>query len=148
MTSAPFRYSREQISNSYRYNYGGYQKGYAHYGIFLDDIPVGSFQLKRMDPDKKSCEFGIILQNDRWKNQGIGTEAVRIGLNIARKEYHMRVVYGDTMGRNVRMQRVFEKLGFELIETVRDAYDLPEGGHEDRLVWRKQLQNIEEATEG
>ena len=140
MTDAPFRYNREQIANSYRYNYGGFQKGYAHYGIFLNGDPVGSFQLKRMDPVKATCEFGIILQNDRYKNRGIGTEAVRIGLAIARDEFGMRTVFGDTKGRNIRMQRVFEKLGFELVETVKDAFELPEGGTEDRLVWKKQLE--------
>ena len=140
MSYAPFSYNREQISNSYRYNYGGFQKGYAHYGIFLNEIPVGSFQLKRIDPERKTCEFGIILQCDLYKNRGIGTEAIRIGMEIARKEYHIKTIYGDTMGRNHRMKRVFEKLGFELIETVPDASELPEGGYDDRLVWKKKLE--------
>ena len=136
MSSVPFHYNSEQIDNSYRYNYGGFQKGYAHFGIFINGEPVGSFQLKRIDPDKKTCEFGIILQNDLYKDRGIGTEAIRIGLQIARREYGIETVYGDTMSRNVRMRRVFEKLGFELFETVREAYELPEGGYEDRLVWK------------
>ncbi len=140
MSSVPFRYDREQVANSYRYNYGGFQKGYAHYGIFLNGIPVGSFQLKRIDPESRTCEFGIILQSDRYKNRGVGTEAVRIGLQIARDEFHVQTVYGDTMGRNYRMKRVFEKLGFELCETVQDAYELPEGGYESRLVWKKELE--------
>ena len=136
MSSMPFHYNREQIDNSYRYNYGGFQKGYAHFGIFLDGYPVGSFQLKRIDPDKRTCEFGIILQNDTYKNRGIGSEAIRIGLGIARRDYGVRTVYGDTMSRNTRMRHVFEKLGFELCETVHDAFELPEGGFEDRLVWK------------
>lgn len=139
MTSVPFRYSREQVASSYRYNYGGFQKGYAHFGIFLDNIPVGSFQLKRMDPERQSCEFGIILQNDFYKNRGIGTEAIRIGMDIARRRFHILTVYGDTSGRNTRMQRVFQKLDFELCETVKDAYDLPDGSHDDRLIWKKEL---------
>lgn len=142
MTEAPFRYNREQISNSYRYNYGGFQKGYAHYGIFLNGLPVGSFQLKRINPEKHTCEFGIILQNDRYKNRGIGTEAIRIGLEIARTEHDVQTVFGDTMGRNMRMRRVFEKLGFELCETVHQAFEVENGGYEDRLVWKKELEEI------
>ena len=140
MSETPFRYNREQIANSYRYNYGGYQKGYAHYGIFLNEEPVGSFQLKRMNPETRTCEFGIILQNDRYKNRGIGSEAIRIGLEIARTEFHIRTVIGDTMGRNVRMIHVFSKLGFELCDTVRDAFELPDGRREDRLIWKKVLE--------
>lgn len=143
MSSVPFRYNREQIANSYRYNYGGFRKGYRHYGIFLNGDPIGSFQLKRIDPVNRTCEFGIILQNDRYKNRGIGTEAIRIGIEIARKEFHIRTVFGDTMRRNIRMIRVFEKLGFELCETVGNAFELAEGGFEDRLVWRKQLEEMD-----
>lgn len=136
VSPVPFRYNREQVDNSYRYNYGGFQKGYAHFGIYLNGNPVGSFQLKRIDSEKQTCEFGIILQNDRFKNRGIGTEAVRIGLIIAHEEYGVQTVYGDTMSRNRRMCRVFEKNGFELCETVKNVFELPDGSFDDRLVWR------------
>lgn len=43
------------------------------------------------------------------------------------------------MGRNKRMIRVFEKLGFERVETVPDAFELPDGQKEDRLIYRKYL---------
>ena len=35
--------------------------------------------------------------------------------------------------------RVFEKLGFERVETVPDAFELPDGQKEDRLIYRKYL---------
>ena len=140
MTSTPFIYNYEQISRSFQYNYGGFQKGYAHFGIFLDQIPVGSFQLKRMDFDKGTAEFGIILQNDRYKNKGIGTQAIIAGMEIARSDYGIHTIYGETMSRNYRMKRVFEKLGFKLVETVPNAYQLPDGCFEDRLVWVKNME--------
>ena len=140
MSDIPFHYNREQVSNSFRYNYGGFQKGYAHYGIFLDDLPIGSFQLKRINPETRTCEFGIILQSDRYKNHGYGTKAIRIGLEIARKDFHVHIVYGDTMGRNLRMQRVFEKLGFILCETVPDAYQISDSQYESRQIWMKHLE--------
>ena len=104
---------------------------------------MGSFQLKRIDPEKRTCEFGIILQNDRYKNRGIGTEAVRIGMEIARTEYRVRTIIGDTMERNVRMRRVFEKLGFELCEVVTGTFGLPDRGTEVCLVWKKELEEIQ-----
>ena len=92
-----------------------------------------------MDPEKKQCEFGIILRDDSVKNQGIGTEAIRRGMEIARDRYQMKTIIGDTMGRNTRMMRVFEKLGFKLSETVPDAFELPDGTREDRYVYIKHL---------
>ena len=139
MDPAPFRYNREQVSRSYVYNHGGYRENYVHLGIFLDGKPVGSFQLKRMDPVKKTCEFGIILQNDRVKNRGIGTEAIRIGMEIARERYGMETMIGDTMGRNHRMMHVFEKLGVRLDERVAESFELPDGQKEDRLVYSRKL---------
>ena len=139
MDSSPFRYSREQISRSYLYNHGGFRPDYVHFGVFLDQIPVGSLQLKRMDRQKHSCEFGIILQNDDVKNRGIGTAAILKLMDLARDQYGMEIMTGETMGRNKRMIRVFEKLGFERVETVSDAFELPDGQKEDRLIYRKYL---------
>ena len=139
MDSSPFRYSREQISRSYLYNHGGFRPDYVHFGVFLDQIPVASLQLKRMDRQKHSCEFGIILQNDDVKNRGIGTAALLKLMDLARDQYGMEIMTGETMGRNKRMIRVFEKLGFERVETVSDAFELPDGQKEDRLIYRKYL---------
>lgn len=139
MDPSPFRYSREQVSRSYAYNHGGYRDNYVHLGIFLKNDPVGSFQLKRMDPEKKQCEFGIILRDDSVKNRGIGTEAIRMGIRLARDRYGIKTVIGDTMGRNRRMMHVFEKLGFTLSEIVPDAFELPDGSREDRYIYTKQL---------
>ena len=137
MDPTPFRYNREQISRSYAYNHGGYRSDYVHYGIFLNGSPVGSFQLKRMDTVRKTCEFGIILQNDRVKNRGIGTAAISEGIRIAHDKYGMKSITGDTMGRNRRMIRVFEKLGFQLTESIPESFELPDGSKEDRLVYCK-----------
>ena len=139
MDTSPFVYNKEQISRSYVYNHGGYRDNYAHFGIFLDGKPVGSFQLKRIDPVEKKCEFGIILQNDTVKNQGIGTKAILEGIRIARSKYGIRLILGDTMGRNLRMIHIFEKLGFKRIEKIEAAYELPDGQRDDRLVYSKHL---------
>ncbi|MBP5728881.1 MAG: GNAT family N-acetyltransferase [Clostridia bacterium] len=143
MDPAPFHYNREQISRSYVYNHGGYRPDYVHMGIFSDHKPVGSFQLKRMNQETGCCEFGIILQNDRCKNQGIGTEAIRLGMKLARDQYGMTFLIGDTMGRNTRMIHVFEKLGFTLIERVPASFELADGTKEDRLVYRINLTEAE-----
>lgn len=139
MDSSPFLYNREQISRSYLYNHGNFRADYVHYGVFLNQKPVGSLQLKRMDRQKRSCEFGIILQNDKVKNIGIGTCAIRKLMEIARDQYGMELIIGDTRARNKRMIRVFEKLGFELIETVPNAFEQSNGEKDDRLVYHKLL---------
>ena len=139
MDSSPFHYNHEQVQRSYIYNHGGYRDHYEHYGIFLNSIPVGSFQLKRIDAERKTCEFGIILQNDSVKNRGIGTEAIRKGIQLAHEKYGIVTVFGDTMARNNRMIHIFEKLGFIRTETVPQAFVLSDGSKEDRLVYCKKI---------
>ena len=139
MDPVPFVYNKEQISRSYAYNHGGYRENYAHFGIFLDDSPVGSLQLKRMDFEKGTVEVGIILRDDSVKNRGIGTEAVRQAILVARDHYRLDRMLGDTMGRNARMIRVFEKLGFTLVERVSGGFELSDGSRQDRLVYAKSL---------
>lgn len=139
MDPEPFRYNAEQIDRSYRYNYGGFRENYAHYGIFLGHEPVGSLQLKRMNPETGVCEIGIILRDDSVKNRGIGTSAIRLAMKAARQEYGMSTMIGDTMVRNRRMIRVFEKLGFILAERIEGGFELSDGSRQDRLVFRKDL---------
>ena len=63
-------------------------------------------------------------------------------MNIARDEYGIELMIGDTMGRNRRMIRVFEKLGFELEETVPGAFEMSDGQREDRLIYHKRLKEV------
>ena len=131
----PFVYSHEMVSRSYHYNYDGFRPDYAQYGIFLGPRVIGCFQLKRMDPQRGRCEFGLILQNASVRGRGYGTQAVRLGLREARDRFHMRTVLGDTMSLNLSMRTVFEKLGFVLVERAPHAFDTP-SGPADRLVYQ------------
>ena len=139
MDPNPFQYSYEQISRSYAYNHGGFRKDYVHLGIFVDRKPVGSFQLKRMNKETHCCEFGIILMNDAYKNQGIGSAAICQAMKIARDQYGMERIIGDTMSGNKRMIHIFEKLGFRLMDTIPEAFHLSDGRTEDRLIYQKNL---------
>ena len=139
MDTTSFVYNREQVSRSYAYNHGGFRENYVHYGIFYEGKPVGSFQLKRIDVKKKTCEFGLILQNESCKNKGIGTKAIAEGIRIAHEKYGVETIIGDTMGRNRRMIKVFEKLGFQMTERVPKAFELSDGTFEDRLVYQKNI---------
>ena len=135
----PFTYSPEVISRSYQYNHSGERTNYSHYGVFEDGQPVGSFQLKQIDMEMRCCEFGIILQNERIRNRGIGTEAIRLGMKEAADNFGIIRFTGKTMARNKRMQRVFEKLGFKQKDTVPGGIKMPDGTEEDLYIYEKCL---------
>ena len=102
-------------------------------GVFLPDgRPIGFLELKRIDRKKSRCEFGILMQNETWRNQGYGTEALRLLLTFVFEKMGLRRIYADTMEGNERMQHLFDKLGFRYICTDKAWFELPDG-RRDRL---------------
>jgi acetyltransferase len=65
------------------------------------------------------AEFALLV-GDRWHKRGIGTELLKLLVEIGRKEKLDRII-GSVLLENRGMQRVCKKAGFKLI------YD-PEGG--------------------
>lgn len=119
-----YHYSREYVDRCYDYNLSR-QSWYPIFGIFTEDGEcVGTLSLKRIDPQEKRCEIGIMLRDDTCKNRGYGTQALRQAIQIARDVYHVEHIYADTMGSNTRMQHIFDKLGFRFIGRTHDVYNM------------------------
>ena len=83
--------------------------------ILLDEEVIGEVVLKNVLPGKKSCELGICMVNDRYKNKGYGTAAERMALDYAFSELGMDEVQADTLIANTRSQHVLQKLGFSFV---------------------------------
>ena len=63
-------------------------------------------------PGHDDAEFSILL-SDLWQNRGLGSQLLRLLLQIARAE-KLRRVTADILAENLQMQRICEKLGFRL----------------------------------
>ena len=85
------------------------------YYILLGEQVIGEVVLKNVVPEKKTCELGICLVNDNYKNKGYGTAAERLALSLAFDEMGMNEVHADTLLQNTRSQHVLKKLGFRYI---------------------------------
>ena len=83
--------------------------------VLLDGNVIGEVEYKRVDEEKKSCELGICLINDRWKNKGYGTAALRLALRYAFEELGMETVLADSLLKNTRSQHVLLKAGFRYV---------------------------------
>lgn len=102
-------------------------------GIFLPDGRIiGELSFKRIDLAKGRCELGIALSNDAHKGQGYGTEAFALALAYAFDVLGLARVYADTMGSNLRMRRILDRLGFRCVLRLEDAYRMGDRW-EDRL---------------
>ena len=73
--------------------------------------PIGMATL--YDFRKEGCELGIKIGEGDLRGRGYATEAVRLLVSYCFDTLGLKAVRGSTLSHNVRMQRVFEKLGFE-----------------------------------
>ncbi len=74
------------------------------------DEPIGMATL--YDFRNEGCELGIKIGRDDLRGYGHGAEAVELLLSYCFDVMGLKAVRGSTLAHNVRMQRVFEKLGF------------------------------------
>lgn len=82
--------------------------GRIFFAIMLDDEPIGEIVLKDIDYVKSTYVIGISLQNDQYKNKGIGTAALNEVLNYAFTEKRMKTVYADAVITNQRSRKVLK----------------------------------------
>ena len=113
----PFQYS-DAFSDGRVERYA--EMGRIFMAVMLDQKPIGEIVLKNIDRSHKSCEIGISLINDSYKNQGYGTEAKKLILEYAFHQLNMKTIFADTLIDNLRSQHVLEKVGF--IRTHQDDH--------------------------
>jgi len=98
---------------------------YPTVGIFLsDETPIGAVSFKRINYEKSRCELGIVIGNDNYKGLGYGTKAVELAIYYVFNTLKLKHIYADTMGSNVKMQRIFNKFRFEFINKEEHFYDM------------------------
>lgn len=133
MDPRPYRYQFTHVDRNFKYDLR-MQDHSPVFGIFDHDQAVGILTLARIDHEKHRCEIGLTMCNDQCKNKGYGTKAMLLAIDKAIHEYDVQHIYADTMGNNLCMQHILDKLGFILIERVPRVYDMPTG-KQDRLIY-------------
>ena len=92
--------------------------GRIYMAVMLDQKPIGEIVLKNINLEQSSCEMGISMINDSYKNKGYGAAAESLILEYAFRELEMQTVFADALIGNQRSQYVLEKVGF--IKTHQD----------------------------
>lgn len=80
-------------------------------GLFAGEVVLNEF-----DPSTNAASFRISLGGPAWFGRGLGTEAthllVRHGLDVI----GLAAIDLEVLARNPRAQRVYEKVGFEVVD--------------------------------
>jgi len=83
--------------------------------LLFDEDPVGAITLEHTQAaDIRNISYRILPAHRR---QGLGTAAVALGVQYARKREKARWIYAFAARENVASCRILEKLGFSLKKT-------------------------------
>ena len=107
-----YEYSDERADAYYKRQI---EKNRVFLAVIFCKNPVGEIIFKDIDREKKECTLSIHLQNDKYKNRGIGTQAEKLALSYAFSVLGMDAVNADAVLKNKRSQHVLEKIGFQFV---------------------------------
>ena len=82
---------------------------------------IGNCTFFDLEPEARSAEVGIMIGDKSVWNQGLGTEAMGLLLRIAFETMNLNRVFLRVYAYNQRAVRAYEKAGFILEGTMRQA---------------------------
>ncbi|MGI6027016.1 MAG: GNAT family N-acetyltransferase [Candidatus Scatomorpha sp.] len=88
----------------------------------LDGNIIGETGLLRMFPAWHQTDLTLIIPDPKMQHKGYGTEAIRIMLDMAFKEYEMHRVSIGVVGLNTAALEFYRKIGFKQEGILEEAY--------------------------
>lgn len=82
---------------------------------------IGNCAFFGIEREVRSAEFGIMIGDKSVWNQGLGTEAVKLILRVGFGTLNLNRVFLRVYAENLRAKRAYEKAGFVLEGTLRQA---------------------------
>ena len=88
----------------------------------LDGNIIGETGLLRMFPAWHQTDLTIIIPDPEMQHKGYGSEAIRIMLDMAFREYEMHRVSIGVVGLNTDALEFYKKIGFKQEGILEEAY--------------------------
>ncbi|MFQ6057284.1 MAG: GNAT family N-acetyltransferase [Anaerolineae bacterium] len=98
-----------------------------------EGVHIGNIGLHRIDWKNSHAELGIFIGEKDYWDQGYGTDAILTLLDFAFNEMNLHRVYLHVLAFNQRAIRCYEKCGFILEGTEREAV-FQGGRYHDHLI--------------
>jgi RimJ/RimL family protein N-acetyltransferase len=94
---------------------------------------IGSTSFFDIHWRNRKAEFGILIGDKNYWNRGYGTETTRLMLKHGFESLNLNRIYLKVYTTNPRARRAYEKAGYTLEGTLRQA-DFREGQYVDDLI--------------
>jgi diamine N-acetyltransferase len=81
---------------------------------------LGLIDLFDFDPKNKRAGIGIVILEEKERNQGIGAEAIKLLSDYAFTTLGLRQLFANVMEDNSASMHLFKKMGFEEVGIKKD----------------------------
>ncbi|MGB5499970.1 MAG: GNAT family N-acetyltransferase [Maribacter sp.] len=81
---------------------------------------LGLIDLFDFDPQHKRAGVGIVILEEKERNQGIGTEAIQLLTEYGYTTLGLRQLFANVMADNLASIHLFKKMGFEEVGVKKD----------------------------
>lgn len=88
--------------------------------ILVDNDAIGQVNYNEIDRGDNSVELDIIIADDRHKNKGYGSDALRTLTRYLFREMDVQKCWIDVIKKNPRALKAYKKAGFNIIKTFID----------------------------
>ncbi|NES79809.1 MULTISPECIES: GNAT family N-acetyltransferase [unclassified Okeania] len=105
------------------------------FGIYLnpDNFPIGYVVLKGLNMDVLTAEIGIAILDEKYRNKGYGTLALKRLIIYAFQELHIQTIGAAILLSNKASINMFKNLGFVVTEIMYKSWPMPNGDLADMV---------------
>jgi RimJ/RimL family protein N-acetyltransferase len=80
---------------------------------------LGQIALFDFNATSECCDIDLVIGNPNDWGMGIGSEAIKLAIEMVTRDYNVKSLYARIVEKNVRAKKCFEKTGF-ILETSQD----------------------------
>lgn len=85
-----------------------------------EPVVIGAIELRKVAPEHRSAEMGILVGDREYWGRGYGTDAMRAMCRFAFEEMDLRRISLGVMSFNTRAIRSYERVGFVVEGRLRE----------------------------
>lgn len=103
---------------------------------------VGTYYLKtnQVGTGSHVCNAGYMVRGDQ-RGRGLGRGMCEHSLDVARQLGYHAMQYNFVASTNVGAIKLWQRIGFDVVGTLPEAFDHPEKGYVDALVMYRLLES-------
>lgn len=144
-TYTEFRFQKHSLKTIKRYIKNNLEsKNDYLYGIFIRDsknkesIHVGNIKLGEINRTHKFANISYLVGDKEYLNKGIGYNAIRMILIIAKKRFKLKKIYAGSYSNNIFSKKVLKKNGFFHEATFKEKFKFNKK-YIDHYIFSKKL---------